>query len=1116
MKQKRLISLLLVILLSLGVFSPLSFSASTITHSMDIISTGFSQAVNVIIGPDGKLYIAEYGNGKISRADRNGQNLEIFASGLNTPVGMSFDSSGNLYVAEYIGSSIVKIQPDGTKTTVKTGLGFLTGLVIDSSNNLYVVRTANGIVSKMNLDGTGYSDFVAGLGSDSIFGMTVDGSNNIYVADRPGKKIKKIAPDGTVTDFITGLSRITWVTLGADGYFYVSLESRKIEKYDVLGQKVDEFLTPTTIGFPWGTYTDQTGYIYYQTLGSMSCKIVGTANTTDKTHLTLTLNTALSGMTLDSSAFTISGVASGPTVTQAVASGSSILLTLDKDISYTDSYPKVSYTKTGTNNIIASGAPIELDNFTDMPVKNNVLGISSVPSISNVNVGFGTNLSTAKAQLPATVNVSLSDASTTSSTITWNDSTPAYNGNVAGSYVFTGTLSTSENVSNPSNLSASATVVVSPAAISADATLSGIGLSAGSLTFDASARTYSVTVPNATSSLTVTPVANESHGTITVNGSTLISGSGTVNLNVGSNVITILVTAQNGTSTEAYMLNVQRQSTSTPSADATLSGIGLSAGSLTFDASARTYSVTVPNATSSLTVTPVANESHGTITVNGSALISGSGTVNLNVGSNVITILVTAQNGTSTETYTINVQRQSASTPSHSGGREDKVVATPNPTESVVTPKQSGRVGIVIINGQEQIAGTESKTEAGGNTVVTVEVENKAIENKIEEIIKNNTQGSANTLQIPVQNATANITKVQFTGDIVKKLEANAFNVSVKRGNVEYVIPAGEFTISKVAERLSVPEKDLKDIKVEVQITSLSQDVVNKYNVVAKENGAELVFSPIAFEVIAKTTQGDGKTVEVAISKFSNYVERVMEIPSNTDVAKVTTGIVFNPDGTYNHVPTEVFQKDGKWYARIKSLTNSNYSLIWNPVTVKSVEKHWSKNTVNDMASRLIVFNTESFDPNKAITRGDFAEYLVRALGLYREGQTLENNFKDVNADSARALGILIANENGLITGYSDGTFRPDNLITREEAMIMCQRAMKVAKFVGTDVNRYQSYTDFSQVSKGASEAVKEVLSAHVFNGTSAKTLSPNKNISYAEAVQAIRNLLVGSGLINK
>jgi len=156
-----------------------------------------------------------------------------------------------------------------------------------------------------------------------------------------------------------------------------------------------------------------------------------------------------------------------------------------------------------------------------------------------------------------------------------------------------------------------------------------------------------------------------------------------------------------------------------------------------------------------------------------------------------------------------------------------------------------------------------------------------------------------------------------------------------------------------------------------------------------------------------------------------------------------------------------------------------------------------------------------AFEPNKAITRADFAEYIVRALGLYREGSTHKNNFKDVSINEERILAILIANDYGIITGYLDGTFKPDQEITREEAMVMYQRAMKLTKLTGSDTTRYQKYKDFVNVSSWAKSNVKEVLSAHVFNGTSTTTISPKSKLTYAEAAQAIKNLLVESKLIN-
>jgi len=70
------------------------------------------------------------------------------------------------------------------------------------------------------------------------------------------------------------------------------------------------------------------------------------------------------------------------------------------------------------------------------------------------------------------------------------------------------------------------------------------------------------------------------------------------------------------------------------------------------------------------------------------------------------------------------------------------------------------------------------------------------------------------------------------------------------------------------------------------------------------------------------------------------------------------------------------------------------------------------------------------------------------------------------------------------VNGYSDGTFRPDQNITREEAMAIIQRAMKLTKLSGKDPDRYKTFTDFDDVSDWAASSVKEVLAPHVFNGT--------------------------------
>jgi Autotransporter beta-domain/Cadherin-like beta sandwich domain len=106
------------------------------------------------------------------------------------------------------------------------------------------------------------------------------------------------------------------------------------------------------------------------------------------------------------------------------------------------------------------------------------------------------------------------------------------------------------------------TLTVSAAA-STDANLSAFTISSGTLspTFASATTSYTASVSNATTSVTVTPTRNQANATITVNGTAVNSGSasGAINLNVGSNTITTVVTAQDGTTTKTYTTTVTRE-----------------------------------------------------------------------------------------------------------------------------------------------------------------------------------------------------------------------------------------------------------------------------------------------------------------------------------------------------------------------------------------------------------------------------------------------------------------------------------------------------------------------------------------------------------------------------
>jgi len=133
--------------------------------------------------------------------------------------------------------------------------------------------------------------------------------------------------------------------------------------------------------------------------------------------------------------------------------------------------------------------------------------------------------------------------------------------------------------------------------------------------------------------------------------------------------------------------------------DATLSNLAISQGTLTpaFSPIVTSYTDSVPNSVTSITVTPTVNESHATVAVDGTPVISGnpSGSITLNVGSNTVTIVVTAQDGTTTKTYIITVTRLAPPTGSISGHIDNGN----NPIPGVVLVWQLGPSGSWLYKG---------------------------------------------------------------------------------------------------------------------------------------------------------------------------------------------------------------------------------------------------------------------------------------------------------------------------------------------------------------------------------------------------------------------------------
>jgi roadblock/LC7 domain-containing protein len=158
-----------------------------------------------------------------------------------------------------------------------------------------------------------------------------------------------------------------------------------------------------------------------------------------------------------------------------------------------------------------------------------------------------------------------------------------------------------------------------------------------------------------------------------------------------------------------------------------------------------------------------------------------------------------------------------------------------------------------------------------------------------------------------------------------------------------------------------------------------------------------------------------------------------------------------------------------------------------------------------------------NYAPDKNMTRAEFAAIMVRALGL--EPETGASGFVDVAAKDWYSSYIRTAASYGIVAGYNNGNFGPNDTITREQAMTMIARAVKItgldAKLTDGETSRLLSaFSDGASASAYAKESIAACLKTGITSGTSAVTVSPKADISRAEVAVMVQRLLQKSNLI--
>ncbi|WDQ34262.1 S-layer homology domain-containing protein [Paenibacillus marchantiae] len=425
----------------------------------------------------------------------------------------------------------------------------------------------------------------------------------------------------------------------------------------------------------------------------------------------------------------------------------------------------------------------------------------------------------------------------------------------------------------------------------------------------------------------------------------------------------------------------------------------------------------------------------------------------------------------------INITPSNPETPGNGGGGG---VITPTPV-SPTTPQapQKEVIKVDVANGDQAstIASLEIKRTRG--TDGTVKDELFLDQSKTQTIIDQLKQTGSRTAVVLIPDAKDEVSQwdLKLSPQSSAMLAEQGVNLVISNPNVKIIIPASS---------LNGRTDDMYFRLVPVKKESQRSEIQTR----AQANESIIQF------VGTTDIQIIGRPMMIETNLQSRPVTLILPLDAN-QVASVKSeelGVyIEHSDGTKELVHGKRVTLNGDHQQGVEIEVNkfSTFSVV--------KVKDWTDNTLK--AHPYIQGYTDgSFRPERNVTRAEMATLITRILGT----STLEGSheFTDVTSSHWADAAISAAAQSGYVQGYTDGSFKPDQAITRAEIAVLLQPLltsdqMTTAPTAFTDVNEHW-----------AQQAVEQLSSAGVVTGYKDGTFRPSQPITRAEAVTMLNKLI--------
>ncbi|GIP28718.1 hypothetical protein J23TS9_38480 [Paenibacillus sp. J23TS9] len=332
--------------------------------------------------------------------------------------------------------------------------------------------------------------------------------------------------------------------------------------------------------------------------------------------------------------------------------------------------------------------------------------------------------------------------------------------------------------------------------------------------------------------------------------------------------------------------------------------------------------------------------------------------------------------------------------------------------------------------------------------------------------------------------------------------------IAVRAGEAMLVLQLSQINVADISRTLQTGSSN---ITLNLAVDKLSTESAMFLNDKLSAAAIQKLTEPFDFYVMAVDNNASSHTAEM---QFNNQYL----ILNNSTMSVDKMGVYQWDAGAdkMTFVPATVQSGGASQIFRAKVKGNH---LVIGGMAYKyynDMNNHWAKDSIIDLASKFIIDGrtANTFAPNKNITRAEFAEYVARGLGLSGDVQTSQRFYDVTNTKENAFIGAAV--KAGIIAGNTDGSFKPDSPITREQMAIIMARAMNYTGFrtelTYSPATYLKKFKDYKQIQ--SPESVARLLKEGIIQGVSPTAFQPKGNATRAQAAVMLERLLKKVGYL--